>query len=336
MKFFLGPILWPISVLFYFTTLVRNFCFDQGLLKVRRFDVPIISVGNISVGGTGKTPHVKKIVEILLQQQKRVSIVSRGYGGNYGGYATRVFPDDDNAAGLYGDEPVFFAKTLMVPTFVAHDRSSAVELSLQQANPEIIVSDDSFQHRWMGRTLDIVLIDATDKNCWLIPLGRYREPLSSLGRSQIVILTKTNLVSPEQKTIWLERLEKKGFSKNRKNLYQSAYVIHEINIFRGTKTFADGERVFLASTIARPESFFRLAESRCQVVKHFSFRDHYNWQQKDVDAMEIEAVDFGVKILLITEKDAVKMENLIFRYLHVQTVKLELHVEPELKYENLV
>lgn len=336
MKFLLGPLLWPLSVLFFFVTLVRNFCFDHGLFKVRRFSVPIISVGNLSAGGTGKTPHVKKIVEILLRHKKRVSIVSRGYGGNYGGYATKVIPDNENAASLYGDEPVFFAKNLLATTFVAHDRSTAVELSLQQANPEIIVSDDSFQHRWLGRSLDIVLIDGTDKNCWMIPLGRYREPLSSLGRAHIVILTKTNLISQEQKSWWLQRLEREGFSTKRGNLYESAYVIDQIDLFRGTETFSEGERVFLASSIARPESFFRLVEDRCQVVKHLAFKDHYNWQQKDVDTMEVEAVDAGVKSLLITEKDAVKMENLIFRYLQVHTVKLELNIEPELKYEKLV
>jgi tetraacyldisaccharide 4'-kinase len=336
MRFLLLPILWPLTILFYVITTVRNFCFDKGLLKVRRFAVPIISVGNISVGGTGKTPHVKKIVEILQRHKKRVSIVSRGYGGNYGGYATRVLPDSENAASLYGDEPVFFAKNLTAPTFVAHDRSTAVELSIQQAHPEVIVSDDSFQHRWMGRSLDIVLLDGTDQACWLMPVGRYREPLSSLRRAQIVILTKTNLISLEQKKSWLERLQKFGFSLKQGNLFESAYAIDEITLFRGVDVFSEGESVFLASSIARPESFFKLVENRCRVVKHFAYKDHYVWQQKDVDAMEIAAVDAGIKTLLITEKDAVKMENLIFRYLQVHTVKLGLKFEPELEYENLI
>ncbi len=296
--------------------------------------MPIISVGNISVGGTGKTPHVKKIVEILQRSNKRAAIVSRGYGGNYGGYATRVLPAQDNAASLYGDEPVFFAKNLTAPTYVAHDRSAAVDLCINDVRPDVVVSDDSFQHRWMGRSIDVVLVDCTDSDVWMMPMGRYREPLSSLRRAQIVILTKTNLATPEKKSVWLERLRNQNFSLAKNNLFESSYLIQSMNLFRGIGTLNDGEKVFLASSIARPESFYQLARERWPIVRHYAQNDHYVWQQKDIDLMEVQAVDAGVKVLLITEKDSVKMENLVFRYLQVHTLKLELKIEPELKYEN--
>jgi tetraacyldisaccharide 4'-kinase len=336
MKIFLPILFFPIMVLFYLFTQLRNLLFDCGWLRVRGFSVPIISVGNISVGGTGKTPHVKKIVEMIQKEMKRVGIVSRGYGGNYGGYATRVVPDKENAASLYGDEPVFYAKHLMVPTYVAHDRSTAVELCIKETFPEIIVSDDSFQHRWMGRSLDIVLVDCTDDSSWMMPVGRFREPLSSLRRAQIVILTKTNLAKPEQKKIWLERLEKCGFSMQNGKLFESQYIVKSIEIFRGTAPLKKEDEVFLASAIARPESFYHLAKDHCRIVKHIAYRDHYVWQQQDIDLLEVQAVNSGVKNLLITEKDAVKMENLVFRYLQVHIVKLELKIEPEFTYENIL
>jgi tetraacyldisaccharide 4'-kinase len=325
----------PFMVIFYIVVYFRNLLFDIGILKVRRFSVPVISVGNLSVGGTGKTPHVKKIVELLQKHKKRVSIVSRGYGGNYGGYATRVIAEKDAAASLYGDEPVFFAKNLSVPVYVAHERSAAVELCINNEHPDIVVSDDGFQHRWMGRAVDVVLIDATDENCWMLPVGRYREPLSSLKRARYVFLTKGNLASAKTKSQWYERLERIGFSRAKKNLFVSDYTIHSIELFRGVEPLVNSAKVFLACSIARPESFYRLV-NQGQVVEQFISKDHYIWTQNDIDAMEVRALDRGVKDLLITEKDAVKMESLVFRYLQVHVVKMELKVEPELTYEAFV
>lgn len=335
MKLLLSIVLFPITILYLFVITLRNLLFDWGVLSVRRFSVPILSVGNISAGGTGKTPHVKKIVELLLLQKKRVCIVSRGYGGIYGGRATRVEPELENAAQLFGDEPTFFAKNLPAPVYVAHDRSTAVDLCVKEAHPEVIVSDDSFQHRWMGRALDIVLLDSTDQNCWLIPMGRYREPLSSLKRAQLVILTKTNLATDEQKNKWHRRLNSYGFSLNKKNLFESSYEIEAIEIFRGVEPFNAGDSVFLASSIARPESFEHLLAERCRIVKHIAQKDHFAWNQKDIDHLEMLAVEAGVKKLLITEKDAVKMENLIFQFLQVYIVKLQLQIQPNIKYENI-
>ncbi|MBY0384663.1 tetraacyldisaccharide 4'-kinase, partial [bacterium] len=180
----------PFSVLFFAIVFFRNLLFDYGIFKIKKFSTPIISIGNLSMGGTGKTPHSAYFLTKTLRFKKRVCVVSRGYGGHYGGYATRVDLEKDNAAHLYGDEPVYYAKNFSVPVYVAHDRCAAVELAIKDMQPEIIFSDDSFQHRWMGRHKDIVLLDCTEENLCLFPMGSLREPLSALKRAHFVILTK--------------------------------------------------------------------------------------------------------------------------------------------------
>ncbi len=329
-------VLFPLEVLFCIVITLRNFLFDAGLFKVRSFDVPVISVGNISVGGTGKTPHVALLVESFLKKKKRVGIVSRGYGGHYGGYATRVRADVENAAHLYGDEPVYYAKGLAVPVYVAHDRSAAVEKCIAEEHPEVIVSDDSFQHRWLGRAKDIVLLDSTDQNLRLLPLGRLREPLSSLKRADWVVLTKTNFVNQESITKWLDLLKTKGFSPETQNLFLSRYEIDKINLFRGTEEWTEGTSVYLASTIAQPQSFKQLVEPKAVIKKHFVYPDHYYWQQKDIDQIEAQAASEGIQHLLITEKDAVKMDLLVFRYIQVHVVSLALKIDPPMNVASLL
>ncbi len=326
-------ICFPLEAVVFLVITVRNLLFDFKILKVRRFSTPIVCVGNLSGGGTGKTPHVAYLIQNFLRLKKRVSVVSRGYGGIYGGYASHVRSDEENAAAIYGDEPVFYAKTFAIPVYVAHDRSAAVEMCISQQHPNVIISDDGFQHRWMGRSTDIVLIDSTDTQTALFPRGRLRETFSSLRRAHLVILTKTNLINATQKTHWMTILEKRGFSLDKKNLFLSETFIDSIDIFRGVTALVESTRVFLASTIAVPESFSQILQARFKIAHHFSYPDHYQWQQKDIDRIEAQAVKNQIKDLLITEKDAVKLDTLVFRYLQVHVVKLGLSLQPELPYD---
>lgn len=329
-------LLFPVSILFFLIVYFRNLLFDFKILKIKNFSVPIISIGNLSMGGTGKTPHVAYFLNKILRLKKRVCVVSRGYGGHYGGYATRVDIEKENAAYLFGDEPVYYAKNFSIPVYVAHDRCQAVELAIKDMQPEIIFSDDSFQHRWMGRHKDIVLVDSTEENFNLFPMGPLREPLSSLKRAHIVILTKTNFGEKNKKDFWIDKLKKFGFSTVNKNLFFSNYFIERIDLFRGVTTLNEGETVLLASSIAKPGSFFDLLKEKFKVQKHFKFKDHHSWQQKDIDAIEFYASKNNIKKLLITEKDAVKMDPLVFRFLQVYVVKLTLNLEPSIDYDDLV
>jgi tetraacyldisaccharide 4'-kinase len=326
----------PLAFLFGCIVWVRNFCFDQGFFKTKKWNKPIISFGNLSMGGTGKTPHVAFFAQGFIAQKKRLCIVSRGYGGQYGGYPTRVQAEIENAALIYGDEPVFYAKNLKIPVYVSHDRSAAVEKCLSEEAPDLILSDDSFQHRWMGRTQDIVLLDSTDYNFSLFPLGHFREPLSSLKRATGVILTKVNLISESEKENWLRLLDSQGFSVQRGNLFLSRYIIECVDMIRGIQPLQFGSSVFLASSIARPETFKQMLQDKFKIVKQYSFTDHHHWSQADVDQIESDAVKEQVKDLIITEKDFVKIDHLIFQYIQVHVTKLQLKIHPEINYEKLI
>lgn len=329
-------LLFPFELIFGILVGVRNFIFDKGILKTVTFSRPVTVVGNLSVGGTGKTPHVFWLAQELKRQKKKVVIVSRGYGGQYGGYPTRVDASLENAAAVFGDEPVFYQRNLEVPVYVAYDRALAVALALQEESPDMVLSDDGFQHRRMGRKTNIVLMDGTETNTALLPRGRFREPLSSLKRADFVILTKVNLATEQQKTIWLARLEKYGFSLDKKNLFLSEIKIASLDIWRGVGELRGQEKVFLASSVARPETFYQMLQGPLSIQKHFIFSDHFLWTQKEVDRIEAEAVQQGVKNIVVTEKDAVKLDPLIFRYLQVHVARLELKVTPTFPLEKLL
>lgn len=323
----------PLEIIYGLIVWIRNLLFDYKILKIRKFSTPILCVGNLSAGGTGKTPHVAFLLQNFLRLRKRIAVVSRGYGGNYGGYPLQVRTDEENAAAVYGDEPVYYAKNFPVPVYVGHDRSLAVEKCIAEQHPDLIISDDGFQHRWMGRSVDMVLIDSTDTKTGLIPRGRLRENFSSLRRAHFVVLTKTNLLDSLQLQKWTAFLERKGFSIDKKNLFISQSHIDEIKIFRGITPAPEQGSVFLASSIATPGSFYQMLQSKFKIVHHFSYPDHYHWQQKDVDQIESAALQKNIKDLLVTEKDAVKLDSLVFRYLQVHVVKLKLVLQPEIPYE---
>lgn len=307
---------------------LRNGLFDLGLFKSKKFPLHVISVGNLSVGGTGKTPTVAAVVEHLLQKRKRVAIVSRGYGGVYKEEAVRVNVEQDRATELYGDEPVWFAKKLGVPVHVGRKRSLAVENALRFDHPEVIVCDDGFQHRWLWRNKDIVLIDCMEANSHLLPRGRFREPLSSLKRASIVILTKTNQVSPQQLLFWKSKVEQFGFTIERKNLIAAQHRLGKMELVRGVESIDKNDQVLLASSIAQPSSFSDLLSGPYNIFHHFCFKDHFAWNQDEVDKIEKYAVDHRLKHLVVTEKDFVKLEDLVFKYVNLHVAVLEMVFSP--------
>jgi tetraacyldisaccharide 4'-kinase len=311
-----------ISAIYSTLMRMRNACFDAGILRSRRLPVPTISVGNITVGGTGKTPMVTKIAEMLIAAGEKPCILTRGYGR---ADVTRrvVVSDGENIlaeADEGGDEPFEMAKRLGGKVVVIADRNrmAAGEWAVREFGVTVAILDDGFQHRRVARDLDIVCVDATDPfgNGRTLPSGKLRESLSSLKRADLLVLTRSNLVSQTE----LERLEEKvrHHSEKTEMLRSSNHTadIVEIGGFLGgdgdSSDFGDfrNKNAFLFCALGNPQSFLtQMKEEGLKIVGKRFLRDHSGYDQKIVTEIEGKASAGGAAFLITTPKDAVKLRE---------------------------
>src|ERR1039457_6652646 len=207
----------PLTGLYTAATALRNTLFDRGVLSARRLEQPVVSVGNLSVGGSGKTPFVIALGELLQARGIRFDVLSRGYGRKTRGV---LVVEKDGTAPDFGDEPLLIARRLGVPVIVGESRYDAGRVAEQKFQPQLHLLDDGFQHRSLVRDFDIVLMTERDFDDRLLPSGRLREPLSSLQRADAIALPQgvtldqlisrrdaARRVSLQQAPIW--RIERK-------------------------------------------------------------------------------------------------------------------------------
>lgn len=275
---------------------VRNAHYDRNGPRVV-LPVPVISVGNLTVGGTGKTPFVIDLLERLARMRRTPAVVSRGY---------------KSGGGLANDEERMIQRRVPGAICVSSsDRASAGEAAFGRRGADVIVLDDGFQHRQMGRTLDIVLIDATCPfgSDHLLPLGLLREPAAALRRADAVVITRCDQVSPTS-LLWLDARvrELAGDVKHMK----CKHVVIDIQHLDGTKIDESprGKRAVLFAGIARPAAFAAtVGQMGIEVVGHRWWPDHHAYSRRDIDDL------FGTgrfpphDWLLTTEKDAVKISG---------------------------
>jgi tetraacyldisaccharide 4'-kinase len=298
-------------------------------------------VGNITWGGTGKTPAVIMIVKLLKEMGKRVAILSRGYRRNK---KTKIAIVSDGEKIILssreaGDEPYLLAKNLPgIPIIVGKRRIDSGKYAIERFGSEVLVLDDGFQYWPLKRDLDIVTIDSLNPygNGYLIPRGQLREPISHLSRADVFLLTRANLVSREDLqgiTGDLERFSPQA--KILESVHQPEYLQ---GLFAGEKKgldFIRERRVVAFSSIGNAYSFEKtLEELGAKIIKIFQFPDHHNYNQKDLQ--EIEAVcrsrlEKGEAILVTTEKDGVRLKESISpeadrvpREIWILKVKLEI------------
>jgi tetraacyldisaccharide 4'-kinase len=291
----------PLALLFGTGVQVRNAFYERGLLKPRRLQGPVVSVGNLSVGGTGKTPFIIVLGELLKQREIKFDVLSRGYGRQSRG--VRIV-DPAGAAREFGDEPLLIARSLGVPVVVGEDRYQAGIAAENAFGPQLHLLDDGFQHRALARDFDIVLVmpeDATDR---LLPAGRLREPLKSLQRADAVALSWGALP---------EALPVQG-----KHVWQ---------IRRGIFVKDIPEKPIAFCGIAHPQKFLlQLKLAGLELVGEALFRDHHPYTQDDIDQLLKMRAESEAGGFVTTEKDAVNLgENLkLLQPVAVIPVKMEL------------
>jgi tetraacyldisaccharide 4'-kinase len=309
---------YPFGLVVRMVAALRNFAFDHGLIRSEETPLPVISVGNITLGGTNKTPFVEMLCRMLQEAGISPGIVSRGYGGRTVDpvviTADSLSPSDSgdfrdtlsSLRDLVGDEPLLLASRLPgVPVAVSKDRLRDVEV-LSRNGVELIVADDAFQHRRMGRDADIVLIDACCPfgNGWTVPAGILREMPAVLSRASLVVITKSDQVEPEK----LVRLvgDVVRFVPEEK-LFFSRISLHTWRRWNGGwkgESPKGPSRVLAFSAIGSPESFRRsLERGGTAVLREHRFKDHYRYRPEDMRALEESMASCGADCMVCTEKD---------------------------------
>lgn len=308
--------LYPLAWLYGMGVGLRNKLFDWGWLRSKSFDVPVICVGNLAVGGTGKTPHTEYLIKLLLNEKLQVATLSRGYKRKSKGY---VLAGPQSDARQIGDEPYQMKKKFPgIRVAVDEDRCHGIGQLLKQDNPtvEVVLLDDAFQHRYVKAGLNILLTDYHRLLCEdaLLPAGRLREPASGKNRAQIVIVTKCpESIKPIDFNIIAKRLHLFPYQQ----LYFSRFCYGRLMPLFPEKAeqrcsgLAGDEEVLLVTGIASPAPLAQEVEAHASCVELLAFDDHHDFSPKDLQLMEerFSTLREGKRLIITTEKDAARLKS---------------------------
>lgn len=304
---FLRKILFPFAILYGFITGFRNFLFDCGILKSYSFPIPVIVVGNLSVGGTGKTPQIEYLIR-LLSDQYNVATLSRGYKRKSEGF---ILANENSDAEILGDEPYqFYKKFPNIQVAVDADRKNGIEQLLSQTKkPDIILLDDAFQHRKVKADFYIMLTTYHDLffNDFILPTGNLRESRSGAKRANIIIVTKCPTTISDAN---INQIEKSISAYNKDASIYFSTIQYDDKVYSNDNflNVADvkNQQKLLIAGIAKPESFLIFIKSdddECLV-----FPDHHHFSEEDCTKISNISSD---KIIVTTEKDFVRLTNKI-------------------------
>jgi len=282
--------------------LIRNFLYDSRILKSESYTFPVICVGNLSVGGTGKTPMIEYLLELLLLNYK-VATLSRGYGRSTKGF--RIVTNAESAKNV-GDEPLQF-KSKFNSAIIAVDenRSRGITKLKKEHNPDVILLDDAFQHRKVKAGLNIVLTRYNDlyEDDFMLPTGNLREPTVGVGRAKIIVVTKCPKDLPLAQQ---EGIRNKLNPRNYQRLFFS-YISYNNHILNGTeeielKNLIDKE-ITLVTGIANPSSLCDFIKASGISFNHLNFPDHHNFSSEEIKKISES------KLIVTTEKDFMRLKG---------------------------
>jgi tetraacyldisaccharide 4'-kinase len=303
------PFLWPLVPAYRLGLALREFQLRTGLKPVHRLRWPVISIGNLSTGGTGKTPLTIALAKALTGRGLHVDVLSRGYGRRS---ALALLVEAGGTAEDFGDEPLVIAREAQVPVFLAAERYEAGLLA-ERSSPSSLgvhLLDDGFQHRQLARDVDILLLSGRDLADHLLPAGNLREPLSAAERAHVIAIPA----------------DEPGVEKEIKSRGWKAQIWR---VRRQMEVPSVESPIAAFCGIARPSQFFQGLESAgLKLAARFAFPDHHNYTAADLDRIESEARAAGAKSLLTTEKDRIRLGSLAATF-PINSVPLRIEIEDE-------
>ena len=329
----------PLSWLYGIGVGFRNKLFECGVLKQHSYDIPIISVGNITVGGSGKTPHVEYLIR-LLQDNAKVAVLSRGYKRKTHGY---ILADENSTMKDIGDEPFQMKKKFSgINVAVDHKRTRGIENIIHDhKDTGVILLDDAFQHRYVKPGINILLVDyhrliIYDK---LLPAGRLREPLSGKNRADIVIITKCPKdLKPMEFRVLTKSMDLYPYQSLFFSTidYDTLYPLFNKDGNKITKQQLKQTNVLLVSGIASPKQIIVDMKQHVASMTPLTFADHHQFSEKDAERINESFANLkGNKIIITTEKDATRLEDIngidddVKSHIYVLPIKVRFMLDQE-------
>lgn len=301
--------LFPVSALYGVVMAVRNVMFSKGILKAENFSIPVISIGNVTVGGTGKTPHTEFVIR-LLKEKYNVAVLSRGYGRKTKGFWE---VETDSLPEQCGDEPCQMKEKFPEQSvYVDEDRREGIFNIIQKKNVDVVLLDDAYQHRWVKPGLSILLVDYNRPifSDFIMPTGNLREFSCGSKRADIIIITKcAKDVSDSEKTAFTQKLK----LKSHQELYFSTFAYGALKGVLGSEAKIDiwGMDVLLVTGIANPQPLELYLNQQGANIISLSFPDHYQFNDDDIKKIEsyFERLSGEKRCIITTEKDAVRLAS---------------------------
>ncbi|HDY67025.1 MAG TPA: tetraacyldisaccharide 4'-kinase [Candidatus Scalindua sp.] len=311
----------------------RNTLYKYGIVKSKRLPVKVISIGNITMGGTGKTPLVEFSAKYLQNKGRKVAILSRGYGDQN----HSIINDNSKAKEFVNDEYLILRENLKdVPTLLGRDRVQNAKKAIKEHDVDCLILDDGFQHLRIKRDLDIVVIDSLNPFAEevLVPRGTLREPLKNLSRADLFVLSHCSL--NDEDTL-------KSIYAKLNHINAAIPVCESIHKPMNIESIKDnsllepewlkGKKIYGLCAIGNPESFAStLRELGADVIRLRVFHDHHSYTQVELDGVITEAKTLGTDAIVVTQKDVVKIRNKNINDANILSLKVELQITKGMEF----
>ena len=323
MKLIKKILFWKLSIQFSLVTSIRNFIYNIGVIKSHQFNLPIISIGNLVLGGSGKTPTIEYLIRLLSKNYK-IAVLSRGYGRKSNGF---IIADSNSDTNLIGDEPMqYYRKFKNIIVSVDSNRVRGINKLIKlNSKPEIILLDDAYQHRRVKPGMSILLTKFNDlySDDNIFPLGNLRESKSNANRADIIIVTKCDKnISKDQKRDIIQKL---NIADNQKIYFSSIKYSKMLYDKESSKLLSEFKNIkfTLVTGIANSSHMVNYLKDNDFNFNHLSFKDHHNYSDSDISNIN------NNEIVITTEKDYVKLYSRVTTKVFYLPIEFLIHNEEE-------